>query len=109
MFRCSPITVNRACTPECVVTARRRDSGFVKFVRDKTKKPIPLENRLKFDHTIFLESPTEVTQLYQKNNMLKTFEIMADKKLMRQIKQADLDWASGTKDSYVSGEDLKNV
>lgn len=81
----------------------------MKFVRDKTKKPIPFENRLKFDHTIFLESPTEVTQLYQKNNMLKTFEIMADKKLMRQIKQADLDWASGTKDSYVSGEDLKNV
>jgi len=34
---------------------------------------------------------------------------MADKKLMRQIKQADLDWASGTKDSYVSWDDLKNV
>jgi len=81
----------------------------VKFVRVKTKKPILFENRLKFDHTIFLESPTEVTQLYQKNNMLKTFEIMADKKLMRQIKQADLDWASGTKDSYVSWDDLKNV
>ena len=31
----------------------------------------------------------------------ETFEIMADKKLMRQIKQADLDWASGTKDSYM--------
>jgi hypothetical protein len=39
----------------------------------------------------------------------ETFEIMADKKLRRQIKQADLDWASGTKDSYVSREDLKNV
>jgi len=39
----------------------------------------------------------------------ETFEIMADKKLMRQIKQADLDWASGTKDSYVSWDDLKNV
>jgi len=38
-----------------------------------------------------------------------TFEIMADKKLMRQIKQADLDWGSGTKDSYVSWNDLKNV
>lgn len=39
----------------------------------------------------------------------ETFEIMADKKLMRQIKQADLDWASGVKDSYVSWDDMKNV
>ena len=39
----------------------------------------------------------------------ETFEIMADRKLMKQIKQADLDWASGTKDSYVSWEDLKHV
>ena len=39
----------------------------------------------------------------------ETFEIMADKKLMKQIKQADLDWASGAKDSYVSWDDLKNV
>ncbi len=39
----------------------------------------------------------------------ETFEIMADKKLMRQIKQADLDWASGAKASYVSWDDLKNV
>ena len=39
----------------------------------------------------------------------ETLEIMADKKSMRQIKQADLDWASGTKDSYVSWDDLKNV
>jgi len=39
----------------------------------------------------------------------ETFEIMADKKLMRQIKQADLDWASGAKDSYVSWDDLKNA
>jgi hypothetical protein len=39
----------------------------------------------------------------------ETFEIMADKKLMRQIKQADLDWASGAKDSYVPWDDLKNV
>jgi hypothetical protein len=39
----------------------------------------------------------------------ETFEIMADKKLMRQIRQADSDWASGTKDSYVSWNDLKNV
>jgi hypothetical protein len=39
----------------------------------------------------------------------ETFEIMADKKLMKQIKQADLDWASGAKGSYVSWDDLKNV
>jgi len=39
----------------------------------------------------------------------ETFGIMADKKLMRQIKQADLDWAPGVKDSYVSWDDLKNV
>jgi len=39
----------------------------------------------------------------------ETFEIMADKKLMKQIKQADLDWALGAKDSYVSWDDLKNV
>ena len=39
----------------------------------------------------------------------ETFEILADKKLMKQIKQADMDWASGTKDSYVSWDDLKNV
>lgn len=39
----------------------------------------------------------------------ETFEIMADKKLMRQIKQADTDWASGNRDAYVSWDDLKNV
>ena len=39
----------------------------------------------------------------------ETFEIMADKKLMRQIKQADLDWASGGKGSYVPWDDLKNA
>jgi hypothetical protein len=39
----------------------------------------------------------------------ETFEIMADKKLMRQIKQADLDWASGAKDSYVSWDELTNA
>ena len=39
----------------------------------------------------------------------ETFEIMADKKLMKQIKQADLDWVSSAKDSYVSWDDLKNV
>ena len=39
----------------------------------------------------------------------ETFEIMADKKLMRQIRQADSDWVSRAKDSYVSWDDLKNV
>ena len=39
----------------------------------------------------------------------ETFEIMADKKLMKQIKKADLDWASGAKGSYVPWEDLKRV
>lgn len=39
----------------------------------------------------------------------ETLEIMADKKLMKQIKQADMDWASRGKDSYVSWDDLKNV
>ena len=39
----------------------------------------------------------------------ETFEIMADNKLMRQIKQADLDWASGAKGSYIPWDDLKNV
>lgn len=32
----------------------------------------------------------------------ETLEIMADKKLMRQIRQADMDWGSSGKDSYVS-------
>lgn len=39
----------------------------------------------------------------------ETFEIMADKKLMKQIKQGDLDWVSSAKDSYVSWDDLKNA
>jgi len=39
----------------------------------------------------------------------ETLEIMADKKLMKQIRQADMDWASRGKDSYVSWDDLKNV
>ena len=38
----------------------------------------------------------------------ETFQIMADKKLMKQVKRADMDWASGTKDSCVSWDDLKN-
>jgi len=39
----------------------------------------------------------------------ETFEILADKKLMKQIRQADLDWASGNEDSYISWKDLKRV
>ena len=39
----------------------------------------------------------------------ETLEIMADKKLMKQIRQADADWVSRGKDSYVSWDDLKNV
>ena len=39
----------------------------------------------------------------------ETFEILADKKLIRQIKQADTDWASNNKDAYVPWDDLKNV
>ena len=39
----------------------------------------------------------------------ETFEMMADKKLMKQIKQADLDWVSGTKDSHVSWDHTKNA
>ncbi len=39
----------------------------------------------------------------------ETFEILADNKLMRQIKQADTDWVSDNKDAYVSWDDLKNV
>ena len=37
----------------------------------------------------------------------ETLEIMADKKLMKQIKQADADWLSGEKTSYVAWDDLK--
>jgi hypothetical protein len=39
----------------------------------------------------------------------ETLEIMADKKLMKQIRQADADWLSGEKISYVEWDDLKNV
>ncbi len=39
----------------------------------------------------------------------ETFEILCDKKLMRQIRLADSVWARGDKDSYVSWDDLKNV
>jgi len=39
----------------------------------------------------------------------ETFEILSDKKLMRQIRLADSDWARRDKDSYISWDDLKNV
>lgn len=39
----------------------------------------------------------------------ETLEIMADKKLMQQIKQADTDWLSGNKEAYVSWDELKRV
>ena len=39
----------------------------------------------------------------------ETLEIMADKKLMKQIRQADADWVSRGKDSYAPWDDLKNV
>ena len=39
----------------------------------------------------------------------ETFEIMADKKLMRQIKQADLDWAKSDKNAYAKWEPVRRV
>jgi len=39
----------------------------------------------------------------------ETFEIMADNKLMGQIRQADLDRAAGTKGAFVAWDDLKNA
>ncbi len=39
----------------------------------------------------------------------ETFEIMADNKLMAQIKKADKDWESGGKKAYVSWDNLKRV
>jgi hypothetical protein len=39
----------------------------------------------------------------------ETLEIMADRKLMRQIKEADADWTSGNKKSYTSWDDLKSA
>ena len=39
----------------------------------------------------------------------ETFEIMADKKLMAQIKQADVDWKIGRKETYVSWDKVKSV
>jgi len=39
----------------------------------------------------------------------ETLEIMADRKLMKQIREADEDWKAGHKDSYASWNDLKNA
>jgi len=39
----------------------------------------------------------------------ETLEIMADRKLMKQIKEADADWKTGRKKAYVSWDDMKNV
>ena len=39
----------------------------------------------------------------------ETFEIMADSKLMGQIRQADLDRAAGKKGAFVAWDDLKNA
>ena len=38
-----------------------------------------------------------------------TLEIMADRKLMKQIREADEDWKTGDKNTYVSWADLKNA
>ena len=39
----------------------------------------------------------------------ETLEIMADRKLMKQIKEADAVWKSGNKKAYTSWNDLKNA
>ena len=39
----------------------------------------------------------------------ETLEIMADRKLMKQIRDADEDWKTGDKNTYVSWADLKNA
>ncbi len=39
----------------------------------------------------------------------ETLEIMANKKLMKQIRQADKDWIAGKKDTYVSWDEIKRV
>lgn len=39
----------------------------------------------------------------------ETFEIMADKKLMAQIKQADVDWKIQKKEAYVPWDKVKSV
>ena len=39
----------------------------------------------------------------------ETLEIMADRNLMKQIREADADWKTGRKKAYVSWDDLKNA
>ena len=39
----------------------------------------------------------------------ETLEIMADRKLMKQIRQADADWNTGRKKAYVSCDHIKIV
>ena len=39
----------------------------------------------------------------------ETFNIMADRKLMKQIREADADWKNSGDTSYVSWNDLKNA
>ena len=39
----------------------------------------------------------------------ETFEIMADNKLMEEIRRADLDKAAGKKNAFVARDDLKNA
>jgi len=39
----------------------------------------------------------------------ETFEIIANKQLMREIRQADDDWHSGKKGTYKSWDEIKRV
>ncbi len=39
----------------------------------------------------------------------ETFEIMADSKLMGQIRQADMDRTAGKKGAFIAWDDLKNA
>ncbi len=39
----------------------------------------------------------------------ETFEILADKKLIQQIKKANSDWLSNKKDAYLSWDKVKSV
>ncbi len=39
----------------------------------------------------------------------ETFEIMTNKKLISQIRQADADWQSGKQGTYISWDSLKRV
>ena len=39
----------------------------------------------------------------------ETFEIMADNKLMEEIRRADLDKAAGKKNAFVAWDDLRNA